>query len=107
MGCLQASITRIGAILKGTVTRAVPSLRVYIDRAADLVSASVILLNKPVRAVVTDAAIHPTVKISMVCTLAELREYLFVSPEEVQWVTPDYGIVYNVESNVEWIVITS
>lgn len=41
---------------------------------------------------------------SIVCNLADLY-YLEVSPKDVQWITPDFGIVYRVESNTKWIVM--
>lgn len=30
--------------------------------------------------------------------------FLEVSPTEVQWLTPDSNIVYDVTSNVDWII---
>lgn len=38
---------------------------------------------------------------SIVCTAKEFT-YLNVSPQEVQWITPDMCIVYNVKSNTTW-----
>jgi hypothetical protein len=37
----------------------------------------------------------------VVCTATEVK-YLRVSPEEVQWITTDVGIIYTVTSNIEW-----
>lgn len=36
-----------------------------------------------------------------------MRNYLYVTPEEpqlVEWLVPDYGIEYNVYSNVDWVI---
>ena len=35
---------------------------------------------------------------------AQIANYLRVSPSEVQWITPDQDIVYQVESNTEWTI---
>lgn len=47
------------------------------------------------------------VRCSIVCSLAEIQDYLEVTPEEIQWITDDMGVFYDVQSNVEWIVVTS
>lgn len=44
------------------------------------------------------------IKCSIICTLAEASYYLNVTPEEIQWITEDMGVFYNVDSNVEWII---
>lgn len=46
-------------------------------------------------------------KCSIVCTLEEVMPYLEVSPQEIQWITDDAGVFFDVESNVEWIIVTS
>ena len=43
---------------------------------------------------------------SIVCTIAELMDYLEVTPIEVQWITDDVGVFFDVKSNVQWIVTT-
>ena len=43
------------------------------------------------------------VKCGLVCSLADVL-YVRVSPQEVQWITEDEVIVYNVESNTNWII---
>lgn len=45
------------------------------------------------------------VKCNIVCTLKEVINRLSVTPSDIQWITPDYGIMYEVESNTDWIII--
>lgn len=33
--------------------------------------------------------------------------YLYVSPQETQWITPEDPIVYTVKSDTNWTIITS
>lgn len=33
-----------------------------------------------------------------------LKPYLLVSPKDVQWILDDSDLLYNVESNVDWVV---
>lgn len=42
-------------------------------------------------------------RFSLVCTINK-SSYLKVTPEAVQWVTPDDVTIYAVRSNVSWIV---
>lgn len=107
MGCIQARITRIGESLRGTVTRATSALKSTVSRIDNDIIVNVSMLNQPLRAYISDAAVHPQVKVSLVCTLKDLHNYLLVSPEDVQWITSDYGVVYHVESDLEWIIVTS
>jgi hypothetical protein len=44
------------------------------------------------------------VMLSIVGSITELGKYLEVSPEEIQWITDDTGIYYDVYSNVNWII---
>lgn len=41
------------------------------------------------------------ISFGIVCSVEELV-YMNVSPETVQWLTPDMGIIYEVTSNVDW-----
>ena len=41
------------------------------------------------------------ISFGLVCSTEELV-YMNVSPETVQWLTPDMGIIYEVTSNVNW-----
>lgn len=65
------------------------------------ISASVKCLNEEITARVVDLTQRLSVKCGIVCSLADVQ-YLEVSPQEVQWITPDELIMYTVTSNVEW-----
>ena len=40
----------------------------------------------------------------IICSVSDLANWLRVTPEEVQWITDDMGVYFDVVSNVEWIV---
>lgn len=48
-----------------------------------------------------------TVSCSVVCSIKELKNYLKVSPNDVQWITSDVGVIYNVESDMDWVIVTN
>lgn len=50
---------------------------------------------------------HLNVRTSIVCSLSEVVDFLRVTPAEIQWITDDMGVFYDVESNVDWIIVTS
>ena len=68
---------------------------------------SVSLVGEPLKISILDAILHPKVRCSIVCSIKELKNYLKVSPEDVQWITPEYGILYTVESDMDWIIVTN
>lgn len=41
----------------------------------------------------------------MICSVSDLAAWLRVTPEEVQWITDDMGVYFDVVSNVEWTVV--
>jgi hypothetical protein len=49
---------------------------------------------------------HLKLSCGIVCSVGDVH-YLRVLPHEVQWITPDEAIVYMVESDTNWTIITS
>lgn len=47
---------------------------------------------------------HLNLSCSLVCSVSE-QFFVRVSPQEIQWVTPNEIITYNVEANTEWNII--
>lgn len=95
MGCLNANIT---------VLNMPPVL--FVDRVGDGIVVNTYLAMERLAIKAFDAIIHPIMRCTIVCSISDLH-YLKVSPEEVQWITPDYGVVYHVESDTNWIVVTN
>lgn len=82
--CLSASVSRIG----------------------EGIEASVKNLTQPLVASLTDTVIkHLKVSCSIVCSLK--GDFLNVSPNEIQWITDDIGVFFDVESNTDWEVIVT
>ena len=40
-------------------------------------------------------------------SVSEMVDFLRVTPTEIQWITDDMGVFFDVESNVDWIIVTS
>ena len=95
MGCLNANITMLN----------MPPV-LSVDRIGDGIVVNTYLAMERMAIKAFDAIIHPIMRCTVVCSIADLH-YLKVSPEDVQWITPDYGVVYHVESDTNWIVTTS
>lgn len=66
-------------------------INVKIKQLNNTLSASVNNLGSPLK-----------VKCSIICALNTLTKYLRVKPTTVQWITPEYGVTYDVEANVKW-----
>lgn len=79
-GCLQVSTVYIPSSLSVTVGEP---------------SSLTISISEPIQLKVT---------CGVVCSASAVR-YLFVSPEEIQWLTDYNTIVYNVDSNTKWKII--
>lgn len=83
--CITASVSRVGEGMTANVECVVGSLSVSAD----------------------DVAEHLNVRCSMVCSLSRVTNWLRVSPNEVQWITDDIGVFFDVEASGDWIVVTS
>ena len=106
MSCLSVNITRAtddlsvgleriaGGEMSVEVTKASPSLNIALSLIPRF-NVACTLIGERLKATV-----------GIVCTLSEVKEWLKVSPQEVQWITDDMGVYYDVVSNVEWIVVT-
>lgn len=94
MSCLNVAIKKLGESLALMIKR-IGGIAVEIHR-----------YDKPIIVTASEASNHLKVVCGIVCSVADLH-YLRVSPQEVQWITPDEGVIYNVESDTDWIVLTS
>lgn len=63
------------------------------------------LLNPSINAEALRKGIDINVKCRVVCSLSQLDKFLKVTPENIQWITNDTGVYYDIESNVEWIIV--
>lgn len=96
MSCLSVTITNLS-----------PSLHLGVGWLGGI-EASVSRYDTPLSLEISDVFKNNHLKLScgIVCSVGDLR-YLRVSPQEVQWITPDEAIVYMVESDTNWTIITS
>ena len=91
MGCLNVDIRKLGEALALDVTK------------LGGMSVSASLYGEYLAPIVSEVGTHLNISCGIVCSLSDVF-YLNVSPEEVQWITPDMGIVYNVMSNIDWTI---
>lgn len=85
MACLQVEIKKLGGI-EANVSRYDVSLSFEI---------SDVFKNN-----------HLKLSCGIICSVGDVH-YLRVLPHEIQWITPDEAIVYMVESDTNWTIITS
>ena len=98
MACINVHMNDvIGSCLSATISRVGSGLSVDIDKATSPFLVSAIDTIKK----------HLSVRTSIVCSLSEVIAFLKVTPDEVQWITDDMGVFFDVESNVDWIIVTS
>lgn len=105
MGCLNANITMLNTPPTLSIDR-VGGITAMVSLASNPLMINLYDATSHLKAELCDITSHLKVKCSVVCSIKELP-YLNVSPEEVQWITSDYGVVYHVESNTNWMVTTS
>ena len=105
MSCLSVNITKATEDFRIGVERIGEQMSVNVEKTTPALSVALSLIP---RFSATCSLIGERLKatVGIVCTLSEVKEWLKVSPQEVQWITDDMGVYYDVVSNVEWIVVT-
>ncbi len=96
MSCLSVDITNLS-----------PSLHLGVGRLGGI-EASISRHDIPLSFEISDVFKNNHLKLTcgIVCSVGDVH-YLRVSPHEVQWITPDEAIVYMVESDTNWTIVTS
>lgn len=106
---LSATISRVGGGLSVDIDKATsPFLASAVDTtkkhlSVDIGKATPFFLASAVDTIKK----HLSVRTSIVCSLSEVIAFLKVTPNELQWITDDMGVFFDVESNVDWIIVTS
>lgn len=102
MGCLNVSLTLQGGNLGADV-----SLSKVISASAAVVGKSLlpqVTCLPCLSATIREIASHIKAQCSVICELADVGKYLDVTPVDIQWITDDLGVFFDIESNVEWVV---
>lgn len=90
-----------------TVTNMSPPLHIGVGRLGGI-EANVSRYDVPLSFEISDVFKNNHLKLScgIVCSVGDVH-YLRVLPHEIQWITPDEAIVYMVESDTNWTIVTS
>lgn len=97
MSCIEVRITNLS-----------PPLLVGVERLGEGLQANAFRVDEPLVCMVEDALKEGHLKVTcgIVCNISDIH-YLRVSPQEVQWITPDEAIVYMVESDTNWSIVVN
>lgn len=105
--CLSATLSRIGRGLHATVNNLSNGLLTQIEGIGERLVATAVKTSEELVAQVAKVGSGLSVSCSVICTLDKVADFLEVTPADIQWITDDMGVFYDVESNVEWIIVTS
>ena len=104
MGCIVASVERIGEGISLSTSRVGDGVSLAVERIAAELNLSVNKLGEGVALAVGRIGESVNLSVGIVCSMAE-ASYLKVSPDVV-WLVPDNGFSadFVVVSNKDWIV---
>lgn len=104
MSCLNISIEHLHNPIKAATQR-IDKLTSLVCAAGENIQVSTQKLKAQLQGITASITDSITVNINVVCSLSDFY-YMDVSPGDIQWITDDTGVFYDVESNVNWIIIT-
>lgn len=104
---LYASVENLGGVLTAAYQQGYEQAEVTVTNLNPLIYATTNRVGEEMTADTSRLGDRLTGTVTMICSLADFVAILKVSPDEIQWITDDMGVFFEVESNVEWIVLTS
>lgn len=104
MACIEVVATRIGKGIIASAQLATEAVKASLALVGERVSASAQLATKPATIVAADLGSHIRAECSIICSLNQIYEWLRVTPAEIQWITDDQGVFFDVDTNTEWRV---
>ena len=107
MSCIELNISQIGDGIGVASSRIGEGITAQVARFGDGLQADVREIGGRLAATAARILEGLSVRCSIVCTLEEVGHYLEVTPADIQWITDDMGVYYDVESNVEWRILIS
>ena len=105
--CLSATLSRIGEGLSASVANLSGGLVATIGSLSERLIATSFKTSSELVAQVANMGDGLSVRCSIICTLDKIADFIDVTPAEIQWITDDMGVFFDVKSNVEWIIVTS
>lgn len=106
MGCINVKIPHNHKPIAATATRIGDSITTLIDKVENELHVDIERIGDQIKAIVDNVTKPIMASVSIVCSLSDFY-YMNVSPNEVQWITDDTGVFFDVESNVQWIIVTN
>ena len=93
MSCLNAQVYLLSEGIQTDVKQIDERIQVHVSEITERVT----LFTK-------DTTKRMQINIGVICSLSNMK-YLQVSPEEIQWITPEDDVIYVVQSNTDWDII--
>lgn len=106
MSCISAKVNIIGSDIQASVFAISNGITATCRKITESLRPNISFDGCKLKANLTALGERLYANCSIVCTIAEIADYLEVSPTEVQWITDDIGVFFDVKSNVQWIVTT-
>lgn len=106
MGCINVKIIHNYKPITATAARIGDSITTLINKVENEIHVDIERIGEQLKAIVDNMTKPIMASVSVVCSLSDFY-YMNVSPNEVQWITDDTGVFFDVESNVQWIIVTN
>lgn len=103
MSCLSVLVSNIAKDLNVSCNIASETPRVFITNDSSSLSISCEIVTGVTGISIAHIPSGLNISFGIVCSLSDVL-YLDVSPDDVQWITEDTAIMYNVSSNTSWFI---
>lgn len=104
---LETKVTQVGGGLSANVHKMGDELLAKVTDLSEKLSASVSCVRETLIPQISRIGDNLKMKCSIICSFDKVADFIDVKPEDIQWITDTQGIYFDVESNVEWIIVVS
>lgn len=106
-GLSGADVAVIGGGLSANVRQIGDSLLAKVFDLSERLSASVSCRMDALMPKIAKVSEDVKARCSIICSFEKVAAFIDVRPEDIQWITDDKGVYFDVESNVEWVIVVS
>lgn len=107
MACIEVEAELISKSITADAFQAAGPLSVSIGKIAQALRTEVTRASQGLSAAAINKMQSINVSCSIICSLDQINEWMEVTPSEIQWITNDVGVFFEVRSNVDWVIVKS
>lgn len=103
MSCINVNVLCLNTPLNSMIKK-LGGVLINIKKVCETLNITIKNKTKYSKVVINPLLSKLEIRFSIVCSIKDANKYLKITPEEIQWITEDMGVYYDVKANVNWVI---